>query len=273
MKDIARWRARKSRLWCLPRWSGPGTSRNSSTVTSSARVPRGHRGLRRLFLPPAYATTNGSPDCLLATLANEGITSLKGAGITTFDTQGQGLLNLFPLPNTNLTTPLASLLGSSNAFNFEYQPALTQYTTTYDGRVDHHFSQTDSLTGHYTFNNFTTTTPSAYPAVGGIYGGGGQAALQRVQKVSLDEIHIFRPTLLLDLKANYLRYANNVLMLNGVDAASKFGDGSWACTADSCINSLVGGAGRDLVKSAMLPPTDEKWKVRPGYSFSSTASP
>ncbi len=75
------------------------------------------------------------------------------------------------------------------------------------------------------------------------YGGAGQIADQRVQKVALEEVHVFRPTLLLDLKASYLRYVNNVLTLNAVNAATDLG---WPCNASSCINSTVGGANSGL---------------------------
>jgi hypothetical protein len=183
----------------------------------------------------------GSSNCLLQQLYNEGIYSLSGqggAGINTFDTMGAKMLTLFPAPNANLTTSMATLI-STGGFNYENQPRQTQYVTTYDGRVDHHFRQADTLTGHYTFNDFATDVPSSYPAVSGAYGGGGDLSKERAQMLSLDELHIFRPNLLLDIKANYLRFANNVGANNGLNAATTFG---WPCNATSCINSPVGGA-------------------------------
>jgi hypothetical protein len=185
---------------------------------------------------------------LLQELSQEGYTSLSAAGITTLDPLGVNMLSLYPKPNANLGTSFSDLQnGANGGFNFEALPNQTQYSTTIDGRVDQHFSQSDMLTGHYTVNNYTTTSPTDYPgvAISGktYYGGAGQAAYQRVQKLTLDEVHIFRPTLLLDLKASYLRYVNNVLTLNAENAATNLG---WPCNADSCINSTVGGANYGL---------------------------
>jgi hypothetical protein len=188
--------------------------------------------------------TGSAPACLLQELSQEGYSSLSAAGINNFDPLGVNLLGLYPKPNANLGTSFSDLEnGANGGFNFEALPRQTQYSTTLDGRIDQHFSQSDTLSGHYTINNYTTTTPTDYPgvAIGGktYYGGAGQAAYQRVQKLTLDEVHIFRPTLLLDLKASYLRYVNNVLTLNAENAATNLG---WPCNGDSCINSVVGGA-------------------------------
>jgi len=194
--------------------------------------------------PPGPPGPGGGPaNCLLSILRSQGINSLADAGITHFDPIAEKLISLYPMPNVNTTWAEARAAG----YNYVAQPKLTQYSTTLDGRIDHHFSQSDSLSGHYTFNDYETTTPTIYPGVTidstTYFGGAGQVAKQRVQRFTLDELHMFRPNLLLDLKASYMRYQNNVLMINPENAATDLG---FPCDAISCINSTIGEANYGL---------------------------
>jgi len=183
----------------------------------------------------------GPVSCLLSELRGEGINSLADAGITSFDPIAVKMLSLYPAPNVN--TEWTAGPNGRPVYNYVNQPNQTQYITTFDGRIDHNFSSRDILSGHYDFNDFDTLTPTIYPGVTigstKYYGGAGQDAKQRVQKLTLDEVHIFRPTLLLDLKASYLRYMNNVAMINPANAATNLG---FPCDATSCINSTIGDA-------------------------------
>ena len=224
--------------------SGDFSELYSATPATNA-LCKGRTGA--LYINPSTNAVQGTANgnCLLQQLYNAGITTLAGAGIpsTKFDAMGVKMLSLYPAPNANLTTPLTSLIAGTGGVNYNYtnQPRQTQYVWTYDGRIDHHFRQADTLTGHYTFNDYATTVPSNYPAVSGVFGGGGDISAERAQMLSLDELHIFRPNLLLDVKASYLRFANNVRANNGAKAATTFG---WPCTATSCINA--GGASSNL---------------------------
>ena len=89
----------------------------------------------------------------------------------------------------------------------------TQYSTTADLRIDHHFSDKDLMFGRWTYNNVSTVTPSALPNIGGVDPGGSVSfpgpASQQAQQYLLDYTHIFRPTLLLELKGGYT-YISNV---------------------------------------------------------------
>jgi outer membrane receptor protein involved in Fe transport len=197
-----------------------------------------------MWLPRSSSTAQApSPDqppppaCWLA-----GLSSPTLAGMT-LDTVGQNLLKLFPAPNVNLDWATAV----ADTFNYTSIPNSTQDSGTYDVRIDHNFNQKNTLIGHYTINNIATTTPSAFPAVifgsQTVYGGGGQVASQRVQKLTADYLHIYRPELLLELKASYLRYSNNVMPLNGMGSSDALG---WPCNDVSCINSSIGGASNGL---------------------------
>ena len=126
---------------------------------------------------------------------------------------GKNLFSLYPTPTNS---------GTTN--NFVYSPARTQFSHTFDVRVDHHFSDRDTLFARYSFNDVNTYTPGSLPDVSingktfgpsnppGITGG---PALERGQNLGLDYVHVFRPELLLELKFAYLRFANQSLTING----------------------------------------------------------
>ncbi len=124
---------------------------------------------------------------------------------------------LYPAPN---------LPGTFN--NFTYSPNATQFSHTYDGRVDQHFSEKDTLFARYTYNNVTTSTPSGLPSVNGIDPGGPVSypgtAKQSAQQALLNHTHVFGPNLVLELKAGYTRINNASFPLNyGKNFSQQFG--------------------------------------------------
>lgn len=136
---------------------------------------------------------------------------------------------------TNLINPIAvkymalfpEPTGTGIAANYAGAFNKTQDAGTFDTRIDHHFTDKDYFYGRYSYNDTTSFIPGTMPAVGGIYPGGGSfagPALQRAQGANLNEIHIIRPSLLLELKAAYIRYANHAQSLNaGNNVSSAFG--------------------------------------------------
>jgi hypothetical protein len=180
-------------------------------------------------------SSGGTSTCLLTT--NPTLTGY------TLDAVGKKLISLYPLPNVTTDWPTAI----NKTYNFSSIPNLTQFSGGYDVRIDHNFNPTNTLIAHYTINDIKTTTPSEFPGVSidsmTIYSGGGQLANQRIQKLSADYLHIFRSDLLLQLKASYLRYVNNVGTINPKDASTALG---FPCNDTSCINSTVGGADSGL---------------------------
>lgn len=124
---------------------------------------------------------------------------------------------LYPAPN---------LPGVVN--NFTYSPNDTQYSNTYDARIDDHFSDRDSFFGRYTYNNVTSNTASGLPAVNGIEPGGSVSypgtANDTAQQFLLNYVHTFNPNLALELQAGYTRINNTSLPLNyGQNLSQKFG--------------------------------------------------
>jgi hypothetical protein len=91
-------------------------------------------------------------------------------------------------------------------------PNLTQYGTTWDLRIDHHFSANNLFFARYASNPVTTMVPEPWPQdpATGIYPGGSGAGLPgpsstKSQNLQFDYVHIFTPVLLMDLKAGYTR--------------------------------------------------------------------
>jgi len=131
---------------------------------------------------------------------------------------GAKFFNLYPAPN--------NASASSPTFTSSYPQ--TQFSTTADFRVDHHFSEKDMIFARWTYNNVSTVTPSALPNVGGVDPGGSVSfpgpASQQAQQYLLDETHAFTPTLLLELKAGYTYVSNVSLPLNyGKNFGNAFG--------------------------------------------------
>ncbi|MBB5061942.1 TonB-dependent receptor [Granulicella mallensis] len=122
-------------------------------------------------------------------------------------------------------TPTSS--GFSN--NFVSSPNDTQNAELADARIDEHFNQNNLFFARYSINRTNTNTPGPFPAVNGIEPGGnvyGEDGVsnQQEQNVALNYIHIFTPSVLLELKAGYTRINNASLPLNfGNSVSSQFG--------------------------------------------------
>jgi hypothetical protein len=185
----------------------------------------------------------------LATISAFGGSSGTGAAhsgpvipLSSMNPVGLALFSSYPLPNSP---------ALSN--NYTSNPLRTQNSTTFDVRIDHHFSDKDTFFSRYSFNDVTTLTPTNFPvvtitpAIDPLWTGspltfnpGGQSAnfpgtaKQRQQQLGLSYVHIFSPNLLLNLKAGYLRsvtrsvppeYQTNVSNALGI-----------ACNPTNCIN-------------------------------------
>jgi Carboxypeptidase regulatory-like domain len=143
---------------------------------------------------------------------------------------GLAYFKLYPAPTTAAT-----------ANNFTFTSGRTQTTNDFDVRIDHHINDQNSIFGRYSFNNVNTLTPGNLPLVGSVNPGTGPfgtfpgPAKERQQSIALQFVHLFRPSLLLELKAGFLRSNIASLPLNfGKNLATQFG---FPCTATSCINT------------------------------------
>jgi hypothetical protein len=123
-------------------------------------------------------------------------------------------MELYPEPNRPGTTG-----------NYTSSFPKTQNYSTFDTRIDHHFREQDYFYARYSFNDTNTFLPGNLPpeTIPGISAPvqptGSQAgivgpALQRAQGVQLNHVHVIRPTLLLELKVGWVRFANQTVPLN-----------------------------------------------------------
>lgn len=111
----------------------------------------------------------------------------------------------------------------------------TQFAHVGDVRLDHHFSGKNSFYSRYSINNTNTVTPDALPVVSvagvtvhpnglNFNAGFPSTAYQRQQSLSFSDVHIIRPTLLLDLHAQLARYVTDSESPNvGLNVNSAFG--------------------------------------------------
>jgi hypothetical protein len=155
---------------------------------------------------------------------------------------GLNYLKLYPTPTAPAVYPgIVDGTAQVPTNNFTYTTGRTQSTNTFDTRIDHHFNDQNSIFGRYSFNNVDTFTPDAFPIVDGIAPGTGPygtfpgPAQERQQSLGLEYVHVFRPDLLLQLRAGFLRSNIASLALNTgtKNAATAIG---FPCTATSCIN-------------------------------------
>ena len=155
---------------------------------------------------------------------------------------GKALLNLYPAPN-------CTTCGSNN---FLAVPARTQFSHTLDVRADQHFNDKDSLYARYSWNKVSTFLAGSYPGVkvgsqtfypggpvSGVMGATGDSHML-VSQLGLGYTHIFRPSLLLELKAAYMRFNNENLTVNGLNASTDLGI---VCDTTDCSNVPLGGGG------------------------------
>jgi hypothetical protein len=193
--------------------------------------------------------TNTSTVPTLFEEQNPGNFSDLGAGCTNLTATpgwtpggiGLNYFKLYPAPNVAVPIPGGC---SPPANNFTFTGGETQFTDTYDGRVDQHFSAKDSMFGRYTFNNANVYIPSNYPEVtiggtkinpgAGPYGNFSGPAKDQDQSVALGYTHILTSNRVLDLRAQYLRLDHDSTPVNvGVDAANIIG---FPCDASACVN-------------------------------------
>jgi hypothetical protein len=158
-----------------------------------------------------HSLNGGSPQAQVA-LGN------KTTGLS-IDPIALNYLMLYPAPN---------LPGASN--NFVVDPNKTQNSTTFDGRIDHKFNNSNNLYGRYTYNKVVTNNPAQLPdVVNGLIAGGGRynfagAATDKANQFAINYTHIFTPNTLMQLRAAYTRINNLSLPLDaGTNGDSKVG--------------------------------------------------
>ena len=120
-----------------------------------------------------------------------------GIIVPKLDPAGVKFFGLFPAPNAP---------GFTN--NFNQNVTKTYNSTTYDARVDHRFSDKDSAFFRFSYNPTFNSQPSLFSPVNGITAGGGiypGPSNADSQSYMADFVHIFSPTLVMELKGGFTR--------------------------------------------------------------------
>jgi hypothetical protein len=127
--------------------------------------------------------------------------------------------------------PAANIAGAPPTANYSGNVNNQYYSKTADLRIDHRFSDKDSIFGRFTYNPTTTVYPTLYPQVkddgilvnpgNGIYPGN---STENAQAYMLDYIHIFSPTVVLEVKDGFTRLNTATLSANqGTNLSTLFG--------------------------------------------------
>ena len=113
------------------------------------------------------------------------------------------LAALFPMPNTN-----------TNGSNFISDPRRTYNRNNFDVRIDHKFSDKDSIFGRFSYEDQPSFTPSPFQNEldGGAFSDGTED--DSFRSVAISETHIFSSNLINEFRFGYNRINSHRLQLN-----------------------------------------------------------
>ncbi len=162
-------------------------------------------------------------------------------------------LKLFPAP-TN---------GNINN-NYVISPNRTQFSNTYDARIDHRFNGNNLFFGRFTYNKVNTNTPAGLGTVNGLQISGGRynfsgPATDIAQQYGFGYTHIFNQNLLVDLRAAYTRINNLSLPLNygtSPDTTVGFGSNMNFNSFSNFLTPIAFGPFSDIGDGAYVPLQD-----------------
>ena len=187
----------------------------------------------------------GSPQALV----NAG----NGTAGYSIDPVALNYLKLFPAPTNS---------GFTN--NYIISPNKTQYSNTFDVRVDHKFSPSNLFFARYDYNKINTFTPPALGTVNGLQISGGRyifagPATDYASQLGLGYTHIFSPRLVMDLRAAYTRINNFSAPLNyglNPDTTVGFGPNMNFNQLSSFLTPIGFGPFSDIGDGAYVPLQD-----------------
>ena len=128
---------------------------------------------------------------------------------------------LFPKPNQFGANTAAYAGGPTGVVNnFVFNPSASLYSSLGDVRIDHHFSEKDTLFGRYSYNRTEAFTPPYLPAANGVQAGGNVSGTLPGNNVTTAHngqfgyTHVFTPSLLLELRTGYTYFNLDATPLN-----------------------------------------------------------
>jgi hypothetical protein len=127
------------------------------------------------------------------------------------------------------------------SYNWAGLDNTSQSADTYDGRIDYHLSDKNTIFGRYSYNKTSTTEPGTFPAtpiVSGnthTYWSGANLNPVIAQNLALDYVHIYSPSTLFEAKASFLR--TNLSEKSPNDAYWTVAGLAIPCTTDFCYDT------------------------------------
>lgn len=110
------------------------------------------------------------------------------------DPAALNIINLFPAPNR-----------PGQAFNFLYNPVLSNNQDSFDIRVDHQLTPKDSFFGTFSYGNVSNLRPDPFPGLAG--GGTFSGNVNNLARsAGLSDVHTFSATRINEIKLGYTRY-------------------------------------------------------------------
>jgi hypothetical protein len=209
------------------------------------------RGIQRLlpsFSLPALAYSQTANSFTQSNLVSDGTVKCTAAS---------NYLKPFPAPNTGAVGQLSN--------NFTISPNKTQFSNTYDARVDHKLNEQNLFFARFAYNTVNTFIPPGLGIVNGLQISGGRfdfdgPASDVVQQYALGYTHTFSQNRLLDLRAGFTRINNLSLPLNfGANANTTVGFPPSQTSFSPFANSLTPvsvGPFSDLGDGAFVPLQD-----------------
>jgi hypothetical protein len=121
-----------------------------------------------------------------------------------FDAVGQKLINLYPAPNAS---------NAAGGFNFVNSPVRKLDETKFDVRLDHNFSNSDTMFGRFSYDQAVSYVPGG----GGIGSfaeasafGSNQGIQNHSRQIAIGETHVFSPSMVNQASFGYNRIFNYI---------------------------------------------------------------
>ncbi len=121
-----------------------------------------------------------------------------------FDAVGQKLINLYPAPNAN---------NAAGGFNFVNSPVRKLDETKFDVRLDHNFSNSDTMFARFSYDQAVSYVPGG----GGIGSfaeasafGSNQGIQNHSRQIAIGETHVFSPSMVNQASFGYNRIFNYI---------------------------------------------------------------
>ena len=216
---------RKDKTFFFVNWEGRRI-RNGLTLQGLVPTPQMRNNLDFTEFPTANQPHSPSIASMpqLSNCINNGVVTNSP---TCVDPTAVQLLSLYPLPNEN--TASEGVPGSfTYGANYIGHPKETQDSDEGGARVDHKFSNSDSIYGHLVIFDLRQDRPGIFSVVSPIADGTADSTsginLDRGTNITTAWVHVFKPDLINDGHFSFVRVASHNLQSTlGQNVNSQYG--------------------------------------------------